>query len=212
MPNQRKGRYVLYGLLTLIVLIAVFYQPIAFGILGLVAKQVARSQSFVLHFKVDGSIFTDIHVEDLHLEPLPNNTTLPIARLDAKVFRARYNLLRLFQKDYRHVVTSLEIKDVTITIRPTPPQPPPLKKRAGPPIPLIVPERLDIQNVNFSMPVQNDSLEVLGLSVALARNQSGALNISHLSIPQVGRWDNLHALLNYKDDRLSLSGLALAPI
>ena len=72
MPEKAKRiqwlKYLFGGLLVLLVLIVVFYQPILFGIAQLVAQQIAKSQAFSLQFKIHGSIFSSLYIEDLHLQ------------------------------------------------------------------------------------------------------------------------------------------------
>lgn len=102
MPEKKKRlhwlKYLFRGLLVLLVLIVVFYQQIFFGVTQLVAQQLAKSQAFTLEFKIHGSIFSNLTIEDLHLQPLPGNTSLPLERVDAKLIALRYNLFSLIKK------------------------------------------------------------------------------------------------------------------
>lgn len=102
MPEETKRshwlKYLFRGLLFLLVLIVVFYQQIFFGIVQLVAQEVAKSQAFSLQFKISGSIISTLNIEDLNLKPLPENKKLPLERVEAKRIALRYNLLRLLKK------------------------------------------------------------------------------------------------------------------
>ena len=108
MPEKAKRigwlKYLFGGLLTVLVLIIAFYQPILFGVAHLVAQQFAKSQHLSLEFKVHGSIFSDLYLEDLHLQALPESTKPPLQSLDAKRIGLRYNLFSLFKKDFLNVV------------------------------------------------------------------------------------------------------------
>ena len=88
MPEKAKRihwlKYLFGGLLAILVLIVAFYQPILFGIAQVVAQQIAKSQELSLRFKIHGSIFSDLYIEDLHLQPLPENTKPPLERVDAE--------------------------------------------------------------------------------------------------------------------------------
>jgi hypothetical protein len=146
MPEKAKRskwlKYLLRGLLALLVLIVVFYQQIFFGIAQLVAQEVAKSQAFSLQFKIHGSIFSSLYLEDLHLQPLPENRILPLERVDAKWIAVRYNLFNLLKKDFLNVVELVELKNVDIVVRPTtsaPPQNNPQKNPNGLRIPVILP-------------------------------------------------------------------------
>ncbi len=124
MPEKKKRlhwlKYLFRGLLVLLVLIVVFYQQIFFGVTQLVAQQLAKSQAFSLEFKIHGSIFSNLTIEDLHLQPLPGNTSLPLERVDAKLIALRYNLFSLIKKDLLNVVELVELKNVDLVVRPPP--------------------------------------------------------------------------------------------
>ncbi len=108
MPEKAKRiqwlKYLFGGLLAILVLIVAFYQPILFGVAQVVAQQIAKSQELSLRFKIHGSIFSDLYIEDLHLQPLPENTKSPLERVDAERIGVRYNLFSLLKKDFLNVV------------------------------------------------------------------------------------------------------------
>src|SRR5438093_3206808 len=116
MAERRKRfrwlRYEFGGLLVLFLLVLIFYQQIIFGITQLVAQQVAKSQAFSLQFTIHGSIILSLYIEDLHLQPLPGNTKLPLERVDAGRIALRYSLLSLFKKDFLNLLELVELKDV----------------------------------------------------------------------------------------------------
>jgi autotransporter translocation and assembly factor TamB len=214
MPEEtkrpRRLKYLLRGLLVLLVLIVVFYQQIFFGVAQLAAQQLAKSQAFSLQFKIQGSIFSNLTIEDLHLQPLPGNTKLPLERVDAKWIALRYNLLSLFKKDFLNVVELVELKNVDLVVRPTsePSSPNPNGLR----IPVILPKKIDIQDVNLIVRNPAEDLEVRKLALDFQQGSEGNLSCETLRIPAVGTWNNLHAGLSYKQSKLALTDLALDPI
>ena len=127
MPDQAKRvpwlKYLLRGLLVLLLLVVVFYQQIIFGVAQLVGQEVAKSQAFSLQFKIHGSIISSLYIEDLHLQPRPENTTLPLERVDAKRIAVRYNLFNLLKKDFLNVVELVEVKNVDLVRPPRRPVP-----------------------------------------------------------------------------------------
>src|ERR1700722_17252336 len=65
-PNRiRWLRYLLGGTVAGLLLTVIFYQPIFFGLAHFVAQQIANSQSLQIQFKIHGSIFTDLTLEDV---------------------------------------------------------------------------------------------------------------------------------------------------
>src|SRR4029077_20613447 len=145
--------------LALLVLLVVFYQQIFFGIAQLVAAELAKSQAFSLQFKIHGSIISSLYLEELHLRPLPGNKILPLERVDAKWIAVRYNLFNLLKKDLLNVVELVESKNVDIVVRSTPPQPP-QKTPKGLRPPVILPQKIDIQDFNLIVRNPAGDLEI----------------------------------------------------
>jgi autotransporter translocation and assembly factor TamB len=215
MPEKTKRfpwlKYLFRGLLVLLVLIVVFYQQIFFGIAQLVAQEVAKSQAFSLQFKISGSIFSTLNIEDLHLKPLPENTKLPLERLDAKRIALRYNLLRLLKKDLLHLIKIVELENVDVVVRPTAPEPSQPSPN-GLRIPVVLPQKIKIQNCNLVVRNPGGDLEVNEIGVDFRQGSNGNLRCETLRLPAVGTWKHLQAGLSYNRSILTLTGLVLEPI
>src|SRR5215469_17487856 len=106
--KNKTRKVVLAGLFGVFLLLVAFYQPILFGLIRIAASQGAKSQAIDLSFDIHGSIFTDLFIENLHLQPRPENHVLPLERLDARRIGLRYDLLALWKKKYLSVVDLVE--------------------------------------------------------------------------------------------------------
>jgi autotransporter translocation and assembly factor TamB len=217
MPEKRKRfrwlRYVFGGLLILFLLVVIFYQQIFFGVAQLAAQQVAKSQAFSLQFKIHGSIISSLYIEDLHLQPLPGNTKLPLERVDANRIALRYNLFSLFKKDFLNLVELVELKNVDVVVRPsTEPPPPPQKNPNGLRIPVVFPKKIDIQDVNLIVRSKDGDLEVKKFALEFQQGAEGYLGCETLRIPSVGAWNQIRANLSYNKNKLALTDLALTPV
>jgi autotransporter translocation and assembly factor TamB len=217
MPEKAKRirwfRYLFAGLFILFLLVIVFYQQIVFGAAQLIAQQVAKSQAFSLRFKIHGSIISSLYIEDLHLQPLPGNTKLPLERVDANRIALRYNLFRLFKRDFLNLIELVELKNVDVIVRPSSvPPPPPQKNPKGLRIPVVLPKRIDIQDVNLIVRSKDGDLEVKKFALEFQRGTEGYLGCEALRIPSVGAWNQIHANLSYNRNKLALTNLALEPI
>ena len=214
MPEETKRshwlKYLFRGLLFLLVLIVVFYQQIFFGIVQLVAQEVAKSQAFSLQFKISGSIISTLNIEDLNLKPLPENKKLPLERVEAKRIALRYNLLRLLKKDLLHLIKIVELENVDVVVRSTSEssQPNPNGLR----IPVVLPEKIKIQNGNLIVRNTDGDLEVNKIAVDFQQGSEGNLRCETLRLPAVGTWNHLQAGLSYNRSKLALTGLVLEPI
>ena len=214
MPEKTKPlpwlKYLFRGLLVLLVLVLVFYQQIFFGIAQLVAQEIAKSQAFSLQFKIHGSIISSLSIEDLRLRRFPSNTKLPLERVDAKRIVLRYNLFSLLKKDFLNVIELVELKDADIVIRPT--SEPLQKNPNGLRIPVVLPKKIDVQDVNFSVRNEGGDLEVNNFALEFQQGSEGTLGCESLRIPGVGAWNQVRAGLSYNDSKLALTGLVLEPI
>ena len=218
-PKRKRLRWLRYlfgGLTVAVLLLIVFYQPILFGLTEFVVQQVARSQKFTIQFKIHGSVFSNLLIQDLHLEPLPANHTLPIERLDIGRFSARYSLLSLLQQKPGEVVHLIELKDVNLVIRPTPPTTAALPKASpskGGPLRIlpIIPQRIDISNINIQVRRTEGDLVVQNFGINLTANRPGSLTCGELALPPVADWKDLKAGLTIQENVLHLTGLSLSP-
>jgi hypothetical protein len=218
MPEKKKRytwlKYLFGGLLLLLVLLAVFYQPIIFGLAQFASQKIAKSQAFALQFRIHGSIFSDIYIEDIHLQPFPENKKFPIERADVKRIAARYNLFSFFKKDFLSVVDLVELKDVDVVIRPTPEAPRPKENQPIGPLKmaLIIPKRIDLQNVNLTVRGDKGDLTVRKFALSFQQGQAGYIACGHLGIPGLAEWNDLRAGLNYQESQILLTDFKLDPI
>jgi autotransporter translocation and assembly factor TamB len=217
MPEKAKRRrwpkYLLAGLLAVLALTIALYQPIFFAVAQVVAQQFAKSQELSLRFKIHGSIFSDLYIEDLHLRPLPENTTLPLENIDAQRVALRYNLFSLLKKDFLSVVELVELDDISIVVRPAPPA---QQTQPSPRMPVIIPKKIDVQNFNLTVRGEHGDLELRKFALAFQQGEEGYLACESLRIPALGTWHQLRAGLRYNQGQnqgqLELSDFALAPI
>jgi hypothetical protein len=207
----RKIRGVLATLLGILLVLVVFYQPILFSLIRVSAGQIAKSQAFDLDFEIHGSLFTDLFIEKLHLQPHPENKTLPLERLDAQRLGARYNLLDLLRKRYLSVIDLLEVKNLDVVVRPTPPTPP--QQPGGPlRLPVVLPKRIDLSNINLTVKSDSGDLQLKNFELQFRQGETGHLACETLRVPGVGVWNQLRAGLSYTDNQLNISDLGLAPL
>jgi autotransporter translocation and assembly factor TamB len=198
------------GLFTTLLLVVALYQPILFGIVQVVAQQIAKSQELSLRFKIHGSIFSDLYVEDLHLRPLAQNTNAPLERVDAERVGLRYNLFSLLKKDFLNVVELVELKGVSMVVHqsPLPQQEAPTSLR----MPAIIPRKIDIQDINLIVRGEAGDLEIRKFALAFQQGEEGYLACEALRVPAVGAWNQIRAGLRYDRGQLELTDFALEPL
>jgi autotransporter translocation and assembly factor TamB len=210
-PNRTRWlRYLLSGTVLGLLLTVIFYQPIFFGLAHFIAQQVANSQNLIIEFKVHGSIFTDLTLEDIEVRPKPGNAIFPIEQLVVKRIAAHYNLGRIFQNRIADIVDMVLAKDVQLVIRPVTA---PKSRKPPQPVrfPLVLPYKTDIQNFNFTLRLPTGSLEIRETGLQFRRGETGVLSCAHLGIPNLGSWDNLRAFISDSNNTLRITDLQLLP-
>ncbi|MBV9877179.1 MAG: translocation/assembly module TamB domain-containing protein, partial [Verrucomicrobia bacterium] len=209
-PNRTRWlRYLLSGTVLGLLLTVIFYQPIFFGLAHFIAQQVANSQNLTIEFKIHGSIFTNLTLEDIEVRPKPGNTVFPIEQLVVKRIAAHYNLGRIFQNRIADIVDVVLVRDVELVIRPVSPKtrkPPQLVR-----FPLVLPYKTDIQNFNFTLRLPTGNLDIRNTGLSFRRKETGVLSCAHLNIPNFGSWDNLRAFISESNNTLRITDLQLLP-
>ena len=210
-PNRTRWlRYLLSGTVVGLLLTVIFYQPIFFGLAHFVAQQVANSQNLEIQFKIHGSIFTDLALEDVEVRPKPGNNVFPIEQLTVRKIAAHYNPGRIFQNRAADIVDLILARDVQLVIRPVPtkkPEHPPQQIR----FPLVLPYKTDIQNFNFTLRLPTGALEILQTGLQFRRGETGVLSCGKFAVPSLGSWDNLRVLISESNNTLRITGLQLPP-
>jgi autotransporter translocation and assembly factor TamB len=207
--RTRWLRYLLSGTVLGLLLTVIFYQPIFFGLAHFIAQQVANSQNLTIEFKIHGSIFTDLTLEDIEVRPKPGNTVFPIEQLVVKKFAAHYNLGRIFQNRIADIVDVVLARDVQLVIRPVnnPKRKPPQLVQ----FPLVLPYKTEIQNFNFTLHLPTGDLDLRNTGLQFRRGETGVLSCAHLGIPNFGSWDNLRAFISESNNTLRITNLQLLP-
>jgi autotransporter translocation and assembly factor TamB len=209
-PNRARWlRYLLSGTVVGLLLTVIFYQPIFFGLAHFIAQQVANSQNLKIQFKIHGSIFTDLTLEDVEIRPKPGNNIFPIEQLTVKRIAAHYNPGRIFQNRVADIVDLILANDVQLVIRPVPKKPERPRQQIR--FPLVLPYKTDIQNFNFTLRLPTGALEILKTGLQFRRGETGVLSCEKFAVPNLGSWDNLRVLISESNNTLRLTGLQLLP-
>jgi autotransporter translocation and assembly factor TamB len=208
-PNRiRWLRYLLSGTVLGLLLTVIFYQPIFFGLAHFIAQQVASSQNLQIQFKIHGSIFTDLTLEDVEIRPKPGNIVFPIEQLVVKRIAAHYNPGRIFQNRLADIVDVFLVRDVQLVIRPVPPKP---RKPQVIRFPLVLPYKTDIQNFNFTLRLPAGNLDIRETGLQFRRGETGVLSCARIAIPNLGNWSSLRAFISESNNTLRITSLQLLP-
>ena len=138
------------GFGVLVLLIAVFYQPILFAVIKIAARRFGASQHLRIDFDIGGSIFGGLHVDHLHVTPTAPG---PIEKAVVGHLELHYSLPTLIRSGFNlnaPFLESVTLHDADVIYDPSKAPPPKPKKKEPfslPPLPF--PGQLSLRNVNF---------------------------------------------------------------
>ena len=151
----------------LVLLLLVFYQPIIFTVVKLVAPRFAAKENLRIDsLGLGGTILTSLRVENLHVTPTAPG---PIARANVGHLELHYSLPTLIRHGLNSdFITSVTLHDADIVYdsSKSPPSPPKKKEPFSlPPLPL--PGSLSLRNVSFELlPASRETAHAAGQSAA----------------------------------------------
>jgi hypothetical protein len=193
----------------LFLLLALFHRPLFFEGTRYFIVRAAKQQKLELEYKISGSIFTTLHIEGLKGTPSePGN----IQRLEIGGLDLQYSLPGLVREGPHAFLKTLEARDVFVELTPAEKLPP--EKEEKPQsikFPALFPERLVLENVNFTSHGPKGDTVLDQLSFTLYPDAPGALKLNVLDIPGVRRWEGISARTSYAGRNLVLRELVIGP-
>ena len=157
----------LAGFAGLLLILAVFYQPIIFAIVRMIAPGLAAKQNLRIDsLELGGTIFTGLRVENLRVTPTAPG---PIQKASVGRLELHYHPLTLISHGINSdFIESVALHDVDVIYdaSKSPPSPPKKKEPFSlPPLPL--PDRLSLRNVNFQLlPASRETAFAAGQAAA----------------------------------------------
>lgn len=206
---RRWLKRVAWGLLGLIVLLALFHRPIIFHTARYFVAKLAHEQNLDVQYDLGGTIFSSLSISNLHAKPIGPG---PVERADIGLVNVRYSLAGLIRHGLVDLLDEVDLRDVNVILRPSPtPSKKEEKKSGGTSIPPLMPKRLNIVNVNFTSRAPEGDLEVVDFDFQLDPEKPGALRLKKLNVPGMRRWDDISGQATYKDRNLILTDVSAGP-
>ncbi len=194
-------------LLALILLLIAFHRPIFFEGTRYFVLRAAKQQNLDLEYTMSGSIFTTLSITDLRATPLEPG---PIQRLEIGRLHLSYSLWNLLRDGLPAFLQELDVHDVYVELEPGEPLPP--EKEEEPQafkFPALIPEVLNLENVNVLIRAPTGNTVVEGFYFSLLPDRPGTLKFETLDIPGVRRWTRISAGTTFRDRNFVLSDLII---
>lgn len=197
-------------------LLAIVHRPLLHSIIHIVAVKLAAREHIGISFDIEGSVFTNLVLKNVHAEALSAAVT-PLEKISVERVRVDYSLIALMRRGPGGFLKNCEIKNANIVLRDVE-SPPKLEEPHGITrsvrdvfhLPVFAVNRVSVENANLVLHKSGGDLVIAGASVQLDPAREGWLRVARLQIPNVHTWQNISAAASFSAPHaLLLRGLTL---
>ncbi len=206
--RRRLWRRVTVALAACIALLLIFHRPLLLGLGRQVALHYAGREHLKIDFRLEGNVFTNLTVRNLHAVPTGPSD---VESIDVDLARADYGLFA----PLRHGLTSIKNLDVRsarivlnpamASLRPRPPDP---KKKIT--LPDVFPERVHLVDATVIVRNRPHDFVVEHVDLDLNPRNPGQLKIDKLQLVGGQMWLKVAAQTSYANRILILREVALS--
>jgi autotransporter translocation and assembly factor TamB len=205
--NWRRRVLIAVGILGGLFLI--FHRPLLLGLGHRIALHYAAKENLKLEFQLEGSVFTNIIIKNLHAVPTgPSDVEL----IDVDLARIDYGLFALLRHGISTAIKGAEIRSAQVVMNPakTPlrPRPPNPKKKIE--LPDIFPERLHVADATIIVRNRPHDFVLEHAAIDLDPRRPGQIKVAKLQLVGGQTWVNLVTPATYLNRNLIVRDLILA--
>lgn len=190
-------------------LFLIFHRPILLGLGHRIALHYATKENLKLEFRLEGSIFTNLVVRNLHAVPIGPSD---VESIDVDLARVDYRLFTLLRHGISSAIKNLEAGKARIVLNPSKaplrPRPPNPEKKIE--LPDVFPERLHIADATVIVRNRPHDFVLEHAFVDLGPKRSGQIKVAKLQLVGAQTWLNLSAPATYTNRNLVVRDLVLA--
>lgn len=206
-PRRRWRRRVRWVLLLGFVLLVAFHRPLLLGLGRQLTRYFAGREHLKLDLHLEGNIFSNLTVRNLHVAPLGPTD---IEAIDVDLIHADYSLFGLMRHGFTGFFKNVELRSARVVLNPdkTPPKTR-VEKPGKKKLPAIFPDRLKLSDVNLVVRNKPHDFFLQHVDLELDPRVPGALRIERLQLPDGQAWSKISASTSYAAKNLILRDLIL---
>ncbi|HEY6070060.1 MAG TPA: hypothetical protein VIU85_01720, partial [Chthoniobacterales bacterium] len=190
-------------------LFLVFHRPILLGLGHRIALHYAAKENLKVEFQLEGSIFTNLIIRNLHAIPTGPSD---VESIDLDLARIDYGLFTMLRHGISSAIKTVDVGEARIVLNPakTPlrPRPPNPKKKIE--LPDVFPERLHIADATIIVRNRPNDFIFEHASVDLDPKREGGIKVGKLQLVGGQTWLRLSAPATYSNRNLTIRDLALS--
>lgn len=207
--RRRFWRGVALGLAAAAVLLALLlHRPVLRTLLRVTLKHFAAGEHLKLEFRLEGGVFSNVILQNVHITPTSPNA---VESIDIDLARADYSLVALLFHGPSEFLRNVEVRSARIVLNPAaaPLRPHPPKKQERITLPSIFPDRVRFTDVSFLVRNKPHDFALEHVDLVLDPRSPGALHIGRLQLPGGQQWANVSAQTSYPNKNLAIRNLIL---
>jgi hypothetical protein len=190
-------------------LFLVFHRPLLLGLGHRIALHYAAKENLKIEFRLEGSVFTNIVIRNLHAAPTGPSD---VESIDVDLARIDYGLFTLLRHGISTAITNADIRSVRIVLNPAKaplrPRPPNPKKKIE--LPDIFPERLHISDATIVVRNRPQDFVAEHVAADLDSSHPGEIKVEKLQLVGGQTWLKLSAPATYAKRNLIVRDIILA--
>ena len=205
--NWRRRALIALGILGGLFLI--FHRPLLLGLGHRIALHYAANENLKLEFRLEGSVFTNLIIRNLHAVPTGLSD---VESIDVDLARIDYGLFTLLRHGISTAIKNADVHSARIVMNParTPlrPRPPNPKKKIE--LPDVFPERLHISDATIIVRNRPHDFVAEHIAVDLDPHRAGEIKVEKLQLVGGQTWLKLSAPATYTNRNLIVRDIVLA--
>ena len=190
-------------------LILIFHRPLLFGVGYRIALRQAAKENLRLQFQIEGNIFTNLTIRNLHAVPIGPSD---VESIDIDLVRLEYGFFSLLHRGILTGIRYANVRTARIVLNPAKkrlePSPPNSKKRIE--LPPLFPEAVHIADATIVVRNQPHDFVAEHVTVDLDPHRVGEIKIKKLQLVGGQTWSDLLAQATYAGRNLMVSNVKLA--
>ena len=189
-------------------LLLVFHRPVLLSIGHAVAVHFAAKENLKINFRLEGNVFTNLVIRNLHAEPTGPSD---VESIDLDRARVDYSLIALIRHGLSDGIHNVDVSSARVVLNPARarlrPKPPRPEKMT---LPDFFPGRVRLADVTLVVRTQPHDVVMEHVDLELDPRNPGELKIEKLQLVGGQAWNKITAQTSYAGRDLVLRDLVLS--
>jgi TamB, inner membrane protein subunit of TAM complex len=190
-------------------LVLIFHRPLLLGVIHRIALREAAKKNLKLEFQLEGTVFTNFTIRNLHAHPFGSSD---VESIDLDLARVEYGLFTLLRDGISSAIKNVDIHSIRVAMNPAQaplrPRPPNPKKKIE--LPDIFPERLHVADATIVVRNRPHDFVAEHVAVDLDPSRAGQIKVAKLQLVGGQTWVDLATPATYANRKLVVRDLILA--